>query len=153
MLRYRLRTLFLLVFLAAVATILACCIEAVWGGRFLLTVHVADADVAELTELKQLTLFRLQDATQVASNPQADASSFDPVPFQNGAFVVSVPCGGRSNWIRGEVLYTEMRYLVLWGHFKDGTEHCQVFELPIQRGDRSMVVMFNREQDSPAVDE
>lgn len=143
--QFRLRTLFLVVACVPLVMLAMSSIQAVWDGSFKLTVRLKDPRVTSITRLDHRCVSRHEAERMVAHPIPQD---FVPVSLVRDELVVDVACWGRSSILGWGDTYDHFRYIVIWAHYRDGTDHCQVVEIPYGRGARTIEVDFGPEQDA-----
>jgi hypothetical protein len=150
--QFRIRTLLLLV--AGVALVLSLydlLIEARGSGGANLTVVLDAENTSEIRRLDCSVVGQRELAEQVAD--VRDHTDFQPVVLVERSFTVYIPSWFTSSGLGWRYHHDHFRFLVIWAHYADGTEHCQVVEIPYGMGPRSLVVPFKPGQDVAVVHE
>lgn len=140
--RFRLRTLLLVV---AVAAVILLIIDngsvAVWDGHFPLQVHLRGTHGREIIEVAAEPLTRLEYADYVRNAPSKLDLRPERVEWVEGQpFTVRVPCSGRTSSFGRELSYTQFKLLVLRISFMDGEVALIPVEIPDGRKAREVRV-------------
>lgn len=150
--QFRIRTLLL-----ATAAICICLflydlvIQARGSGSFDLTVKLRDPRLTEIQRLDCVCWHIERDAIAMRDHP--NHTDFAPVVLVGSEFVTDVNSWDRSSGLGWRTSYDHFRWLVIWAHYHDGSEHCQLVEIPYGRGNRELAVDFGPEQDTAVDDE
>lgn len=150
--QFRIRTLLL-----ATAAICICLflydlvINARGYNNFDLTVKLVDPRLTEIQRLDCICWGNERDAITLRDYP--NHRDFAPVVLVGSEFVIDVAAWSSSSGLGWRNTYDHYRWLVIWAHYHDGSEHCQLVEIPYGRGKRELVVDFGPDQDPAIVNE
>lgn len=117
--------------------------EAIWDGRFPLTLDVRSASGKPIKALAYATFFKRPEAEWATKNVAGKPEDvhFHPAVPKNGQFVTEIGCSGRTWLFNIETSYTEFRYVVCRVTYGDGNEVRRLAEVPAGRGARSLSVV------------
>lgn len=149
--QFRLRTLFVIVAAVSLPLVALDVLQrAVWDGSFELMVRLNDPRVSSITRLDYGLYNReVAEFAKVRKVPR----DFEPAVLVRREFVADVRCWGTESGLGWRKTYDHTRWIVIWAHYRDGTDHCQVVEIPYGRGARMLEVDFGPGQDAATSNE
>lgn len=118
-----------------------CGLNALWSGRFPLTVHLRSKDDREIIRVSARAVMAYDWETYLRLNPDPRDLGLEPVQWVAGqSFGVRVPCGGRTSGFGRELSYHNFRVLILRIEYGDGTSEYVISEIPDGRRQREVFV-------------
>ncbi|HJQ80591.1 MAG TPA: hypothetical protein VJ828_11575 [Lacipirellulaceae bacterium] len=141
--RYKLRTLFVILAVAATALfVVDNGSVAVWDGHFPLQVYLRGTQDRRIIEVAAELLPQMEYADYVRNaSSQLDLHPERVNWVVGQSFTVRVPCSGRTSTFGRELSYTQFKLLVVQISFMDGQAELIPVEIPDGRKDRDVIVI------------